>query len=69
MTLKELRLKHGYTQQKVAKEMNVSVATYRRYENDMHNIKKAPITRALALSGLYGVSIDCIVLDICNVFA
>ncbi|MDE6302076.1 MAG: helix-turn-helix domain-containing protein [Clostridia bacterium] len=58
--LKDLRLKYGYTQKEIAKVMQVSLSTYRRYEREIESIGRAPITRVLALNALYGVSSDYI---------
>ena len=63
MVLKELRLRHGYTQQEVAKAIGVSVSTYRRYENK-GCLRSAPVTRAYELSKLYGVSTDYILFNL-----
>lgn len=67
MTLKELRLNNGYTQQYVANSIGVSVSTYRRYEKDIRNLRYAPITRAIALAGLYKTTTDYILFDICAI--
>ncbi|MDE6302581.1 MAG: helix-turn-helix domain-containing protein [Clostridia bacterium] len=67
MTLKELRLNNGYTQQYVANRMGVSLSTYRRYETDIRNLRYAPITRAIALADLYKTTTDYILFDICTI--
>lgn len=55
MTLRELRLKKGYTQQELAKKLNVSQQTIAKWEGG----KGYPRVNALfKLSKIFGVKID-----------
>ena len=53
MTLQDLRISHGLTQQEVAKQTGISYGTYRRYEYGEEFPKKGAL---IALARLYGMS-------------
>ena len=55
--LKDLREDHDYTQEHLAKYLNVSQPTYSDYENQKINI---PIEVFVTLADLYHTSIDYI---------
>ena len=40
MTLCELRKKNGYTQEQLAKELEIAVSTYNQYENGARSVPK-----------------------------
>ena len=52
MTLQDLRIRHGLTQQDVAKQTGISYGTYRRYEYGEEFPKPIAIC---ALAKLYGM--------------
>lgn len=56
--IKDLREDHDYTQEYVAKYLNINRVVYNRYEN---GIREIPISLLIKLSKLYNVPIDYIV--------
>ena len=56
--IKNLREDYDYTQDYVAKYLNVNRVVYNRYEN---GIREIPISILIKLSKLYNVSIDYMV--------
>lgn len=61
--LKELRKKHQLTQQQVADILFCQREVYRRYES---GIREKPVSYAIVLSRVYGVSLDYL-LDLSDV--
>lgn len=57
MRLKEVREANGYTQEYVARQLNIRQNTYSQYENGQRQI---PIESLIILAKLYGVSTDYI---------
>lgn len=57
MRLRQLRVDNGMTQSEVAAQLNVSLVTYNRYENQNTEPTASVLT---SLSKLYGVSIEYI---------
>ena len=57
MRLKEVREANGYTQEYVARQLNIRQNTYSQYENGQRQI---PIEALIILAKLYGVSTDYI---------
>lgn len=57
MRLKELRKENGYTQEFVAKYLNVKQNTYSQYESGVNQI---PILCLCSLAELYDTSVDYI---------
>lgn len=53
--LKELRLKHEYSQKDVSEKLNIAQTTYAGYETGKHEPNIKTLT---ALANLYGVSLD-----------
>ena len=58
MNLREIRLKHHYTQQQVADLINCTTVTYSRYEND---IREPSIDVLISLADLYCTSVDYLI--------
>lgn len=54
---RELRKKHGWSQDKISKELGCSQQVYSNYELGQREI---PIRLLIQLSDLYGVSVDYI---------
>ena len=57
LRLKELRIENNYTQQYIAKYLNIKQNTYSQYENGLHVI---PLESLAKLSELYNTSVDFI---------
>ena len=57
MRLKELRKENGYTQEYVAKFLNVKQNTYSQYESGVNQI---PVSCLCSLAELYETSVDYI---------
>lgn len=57
MRLKELRKENGYTQEYVAKFLNVKQNTYSQYEKGVNQI---PVSCLCSLAMLYETSVDYI---------
>lgn len=57
-TIKLLRQKNGYTQEALAKAINVSKTTVIAYEKDSSNI---PASTVATIAKLFGVDCDCII--------
>ena len=55
MRLKELRKERGFTQQKVAMDLNMSQNTVSRYETGEH---EPGIAELIGFAAYYGVSVD-----------
>lgn len=55
--LKELRTENNYTQEFVAKTLNIKQNTYSQYENGLREI---PLECLVRLSALYDTSVDYI---------
>ena len=57
MKLKELRTENNYTQEYIAKHLNIKQNTYSQYENELREI---PIEYLVKLAMLYDTSVDYI---------
>ncbi len=55
MRLKELRIKHGFTQHDLAKKLNVSSQTILNWENEIYEPK---ISQLIQIADLFDVSLD-----------
>lgn len=58
--IRKLRKDAGYTQDKVSRMLNIQRQTYSNYENAM---RVPPIETIVALSGIYHVTLDSLLLD------
>ncbi len=56
--LKLLRLQYGFSQDYVAKKLNIKQNTYSQYET---GVREIPINALITLANLYDTSIDYIV--------
>ena len=54
-TIRNLRIDHNYTQQQIAKLLNISQNTYSQYEIGVLNYS---VDALLKLADFYGVSVD-----------
>jgi transcriptional regulator with XRE-family HTH domain len=58
--LRELRIKFGYTQNQIAKVLNVDRSTYAYYETGK---TRPDVTTLMMLAKIYGVSLDALLED------
>lgn len=54
-TLKELRARKNKTQEEVAKDLGIAIATYNAWERDISNVA---VSKVYAVAAYYGVRID-----------
>ena len=54
-SLKELRARKNYTQEKVARDLGVSVQTYSAWEKDISNVA---VSKVKAVADYFGVSLS-----------
>lgn len=57
-TLKELRVRYGYTQQYVADKIGMSLNNYSKIESNIDSLNKTSIATLVKLANLYKVSKD-----------
>lgn len=53
-TLKELRARKNFTQEKVAKDLGISVQTYNAWEKDISNVA---VSKVQAVANYFGVKL------------
>ena len=58
--IRKLRKEAGYTQDKVSRMLNIQRQTYSNYENAL---RVPPLETIVALSGIYHVTLDSLLLD------
>ena len=58
--IRKLRKEAGYTQDKVSRMLNIQRQTYSNYENVL---RVPPLETIVALSGIYHVTLDSLLLD------
>lgn len=61
MILKELRESKGYTQEEIAEKANMSIDTYRAYEQGKRDILSASVKNVLSISKILGCSINVLI--------
>lgn len=59
--LKELRLNHNWTQEDLARNSGVKLATIQKLEGGFNNIRKAQFNTLYGLARAFGVSIEYLV--------